>query len=292
MDIKKKTNFIERTDIMKDYLHDLNKLEVMTPEREKELFDEYYSTDDENRKLEIRNEIIEGNQRFIFALAKRYATGDLLNDLISEANIGAIGAFNDYDPSTGNRFNTLADYYVRRAINAYLNKENMLVRPTNNAKISSKIKKIESKFYSDNGRMPMLSETADILRNEYGIDIKNDSDICGATIDYIEDACTPDDDEYTMEEASDFAVQSASRNEYMDTIDREDMSYSITNALNSLPERESTIMKMSTGTCGYYKEYKDKEIADALGISSERVRQLRNSAKEKLKSILTATVAR
>ena len=40
MDIKKKTNFIERTDAMKSYLKDLNKLKVMTPEREKALFDE------------------------------------------------------------------------------------------------------------------------------------------------------------------------------------------------------------------------------------------------------------
>ena len=290
MDIKKRTNFIERTDAMKSYLKDLNKLKVMTPEREKALFDEYKNTDDEYRKLQIRNEIIEGNQRFIFAITKRYATDELLNDLISVANIGAMEAFEDYDPSTGNRFNTLADYYIRRAINAYLNKDNMMVRPTNNARIAPKIKKIENNFYIENGRAPLASELADILFDEYGIDVKNINDICGANIDYIDDNCSQDDDEYTKEDNSDFAVQSASRNAFMDEVDSEDLASTINNALNSLSQREATIVKMATGTGGYYKEYKDKEIATELGISSERVRQLRNQAMDKLKTILAPSL--
>lgn len=290
MDIKKKTNFIERTDSMKSYLKDLNRLPVMTPEREKELFDEYKVCEDEERKLQIRNEIIEGNQRFIFAIAKRYATDELLNDLISVANLGAIEAFYDFDPSMGHRFNTLSDYYIRRAINAYLNKDNLIVRPTNNTRIEPKIKKIENKFYAENGRAPLASELAEILSKEYGIDIKNVSDVCGINVDYIDDANNPDDDEYTVEDNSDFAVKSASQNTFMTDMDAEYLSTTIQDALTSLSDREATIVKMATGTGGYYKEYKDKEIAAELGISSERVRQLRNQAMDKLKTILAPSL--
>lgn len=291
MDIKKRTNFIERTDIMKSFLKDLNKLKVMTPEREKELFEEYYATDDKEKKLQIRNEIINGNLRFIFAIAKRYATGDLLGDLIGEATCGAIEAFYDYDVTTGNRLNTIADYYIRRAINQFLNKENLMVVPTNNARISPKIKKIEQKFYNEHNRLPLASEVVAILDEEYDIDVKNAGDVYGASIEYIDDSCNQEDDEYTMEDSSEFSIVSASHNEYLDTMDKENINYLLSTAMNSLSEREATIMKMSLGIDGYYKEYKDKEIAEVIGISSERVRQLRNASIEKMRNMLAPAFA-
>lgn len=291
MDIKKRTNFIERTDIMKSFLKDLNKLKVMTPEREKELFEEYYATDDKEKKLQIRNEIINGNLRFIFAIAKRYATGDLLGDLIGEATCGAIEAFYDYDVTTGNRLNTIADYYIRRAINQFLNKENLMVVPTNNARISPKIKKIEQKFYNEHNRLPLASEVVAILDEEYDIDVKNAGDVYGASIEYIDDSCNQEDDEYTMEDSSEFSIVSASHNEYLDTMDKENIHYLLSTAMNSLSEREATIMKMSLGIDGYYKEYKDKEIAEVIGISSERVRQLRNASIEKMRNMLAPAFA-
>jgi RNA polymerase sigma factor (sigma-70 family) len=291
MDIKKRTNFIERTDIMKSYLHDLNKLKVMTPEREKELFEEYNASEDNERKLQIRNEIIEGNQRFIFAIAKRYATNDLLGDLISEANCGAIEAFYAYDIATGYRFTTIADYYIRRSINQFLNKENMMVVPTNNARVSPKIKKIEQAFYNEHHRLPLASEVVAILDEEYGIDVKNSGDIYGASIEYIDDSCSPDDDEYTMEDSSEFAIVSSSHNDYVDVMDKDNLSYILSSAMNELSEREATIIKMYAGIGDYYKEYKDKEIAEILGLSSERVRQLRNGAIEKLKTMIAPAIA-
>ena len=291
MDIKKRTNFIERTDIMKSFLRDLNRIKVMTPEREKELFEAYYASDDAETKLAIRNEIIEGNMRFIFAIAKRYATGDLLGDLVNEATCGAIEAFYAYDINTGNRLNTIADYYIRRAINQFLNKENLMVVPTNNTRVAPKIKKIEHEFYIAHNRLPLASEVVAILDEEYGIDVKNQGDIYGASIEYIEDSCNPDDDEYTMEDSSEFAVNSASHNEYIDVMEQDDLSYQLHSAMSILSEREATIMKMYAGIGGYYKSYKDKEIADVMGISSERVRQLRNGAIEKMKDALAVSMA-
>jgi DNA-directed RNA polymerase specialized sigma24 family protein len=41
---------------------------------------------------------------------------------------------------------------------------------------------------------------------------------------------------------------------------------------------------------GYSKEYKDKEIAEVLGLTSERVRQLRHGAKTKLAAAYMAAV--
>jgi DNA-directed RNA polymerase sigma subunit (sigma70/sigma32) len=51
--------------------------------------------------------------------------------------------------------------------------------------------------------------------------------------------------------------------------------------LKGLSERDRTIICMAAGY-GYEKEYKDREIADILEMSSERVRQIRNALQTKL----------
>lgn len=290
MNIKEKTNFIERTDLMKSYLADLNKLQVMTPAKEKALFDEYYETDDKERKLQIRNEIIEGNQRFIFAIAKRYATDELLNDLISVANLGAIEAFDAYDPSTGNRYTTIAEYYIRRAINAYLTKDNLLVRPSNNTRLASKVKKIEASFYAKHGREPMVSEIKDELESKYGIEVKNPDEILGASMVYLDDSVNNDESDDTIEDVSEYALNNATTNDYVDVMDKEHIRMVVDAAMDKLSEREAIIMRMATGS-GYYKEFKDQEIADELGLSSERVRQIRNAATAKLVAMLKPSVS-
>lgn len=280
MDLKNVTYFVKRTDLIKDYLKEINRIPILTKEKELELFKEYESCEDEDRKIEIRNTIISSNLRFVFAVAKRFATGDTLPDLINQGNLGMFEAFEDYDYHTGNRFITLAGYYVRRAINSYLAKENLIVRPTNNTIYAPKVKKIESNFFAENGRMPSGTEILNILNDEYGIDIKNAADIAGVTIDYIDDVDETDDD--ASQDYSDFSRFTASENDYVKEMEQEDISYNLQKAFEVLTEREATIMKMASGTFGYNKEYKDKEIAEVLNLTTERIRQLRHGAQKKM----------
>ena len=60
--------------------------------------------------------------------------------------------------------------------------------------------------------------------------------------------------------------------------------------LGKLPEREKTIIKMVFGI-GYYREYELQEIAEELGLTTERVRQIKNSViqeiKEKYKNVMS-----
>ena len=57
--------------------------------------------------------------------------------------------------------------------------------------------------------------------------------------------------------------------------------------MSSLTEREQTIVRMAFGI-GYNKEYTNAEIAEEIGMSSERVRQLKNGAIEKMKKLAVA----
>ena len=72
-------------------------------------------------------------------------------------------------------------------------------------------------------------------------------------------------------------------NEY-DNISNDDFNKKFLSSLfKILNERETTIIKMVYGI-GYNKQYELREIADELNMSYERVRQLKYSTIEKMKT--------
>ena len=301
MDITNSSNFVQRTEAVKAFLADINKTKVMTAQEEKDLFAKYEDSvervksvtnsslpaeqkqsiisREEKIQTDIRNEIILRNQRFNFAVAKRYDTKEILMDLVNVGTIGMYEAFEKYDYKEGVRFCSFAVWYIRRAINAYLVKENLTVRSVNNTKVVPKVKKIENDFYLKNGRKPSGVEVMDILLEKYGIEVAAESDIYGVKVESI-DASLGEDEDNTFEKCSDFNSATASKNAFEEEIENESLSADTKRALSVLNEREKTIVCMSAGY-GYTKEYKDKEIAEVLGLTSERVRQLRHSAIKK-----------
>lgn len=307
MNVTNSTNYIIRTDLTNAYFKDIRDSKVMTKQEEIELFKKYeesverlesvmaskdmFPTEEylkivereTNTQTEIRNEIILRNQRFNFAVAKRYDNNSILMDLVNVGTIGMYEAFEKFNYKEGNRFCSFAVWYIRRAINAYLVKENLTVRTTNNTRYLPKVKKIENEFFLKNGRKPTYTEITDLLFEKYGIEGVSLSDLCAVRVDSI-DATYGDDEDYTYEKCSEYAVVTASENEYENTIENESMSEATRKALAVLTERERTIICMSAGY-GYSKEYKDKEIGDALNLTSERVRQLRHSAAKKFAEV-------
>lgn len=235
---------------------------------------------------DLRNEIIMRNQRFNFAVAKRYDNNEILMDLVNVGTIGMYEAFEKFDYREGIRFCSFAVWFIRRAINAFLVKENLTVRATNNTRYMPKVRKIENEFFLKNGRKPSGAEVMDILLEKYGIEVAAESDIYGVKVESI-DASLGEDDDFTYEKSSDFAIATATENGFEEEVENESLSAATKRALSILNDREKTILCMSSGY-GYAKEYKDKEIAEVLGLTSERVRQLRHSATKKFASAYKA----
>jgi RNA polymerase sigma factor (sigma-70 family) len=308
MNIKAYENSITiRTDAVKRFLSDIQKTKVITSAEEKSLFSKYEDSvnrvnevkasnmpaataaniiaKEEKLQNEIRNEIILRNQRFNFAVAKRFNNGDILMDLVNVGTIGMYEAFQKYDYKEGVRFCSFAVWYIRRAINAYLVKENLSVRTTNNTRIMPKVKKIENDFFLKNGRKPSGVEVMDILMDKYGIEVAVESDIYGTRMESI-DAYFGDETDNTFDKSEEYNNATASYNDYENEVENESLSLSMRRAMKVLSERERTIICMANGI-GYNKDYKDKEIGEELGLTSERVRQLRNSAQTKLAAALS-----
>ena len=277
----KKGGFINADQSIASYLKEINKYKVLKPAEERELIKRMREGDEEARDL-----LINSNQRFVYAVAKRYGNESNVLDLVNEGNIGLMLALDTFDESKSNRFLSYAIWYIKREINAYLNNENLLVRKTNNTKTVYKIAKIRSKFYSEHNRYPDVDELSELLESEYGLKIKDKTDLFDVTTTSI-DMCYDDEDSRAFENSPYFTERTSVDNEY-ETISNKEHSSSVSGQLLSLlTEREQVIVKMAFGV-GYNKEYTNAEIAEEIGMSSERVRQLKNAALDKMKRFAVA----
>ena len=278
---EKKTGYITADHAINSYLKEINQYKVLTASEEAELI-EMMQNGDESAKAKL----IAANQRFVYAVAKRYGNDENVLDLVNEGNIGLMQALETFDSSKGNRFLSYAIWYIRREINAYLNNDNLLIRKTNNTKTSYKLSKLKAKFYAEHNRYPDVDELAALLEEEYGLKIKDKTDLLDITTLSI-NTCFDDEDSRAFENTPYFTEKTAVDNEYQGEMDKEYTS-SVSGALMSiLNEREQIIVKMAFGI-GYNKEYTNQEISEEIGMSSERVRQIKNAAIKKMQEMAVA----
>lgn len=283
------TDYFERTETLTRYYEDIRKYDVMSEEKEVEMFNLFKNGNKQEQEY-ARNFIINANQRFVVAMAKRFATNENILDLISEGNIGLIEAMKDFDVTKGNKFITFAVWYVRRAINNYCINYGNLVKKTNLSKTYHVIAQATNKFIQTEYRQPTLEELLEIVNKEHKADIKSIEDIIDTKISSIDEGFNSEDDDAVFGEMSLYNSYSSSFNEY-EKISNDDFNNKlISSMLGKLPEREKTIIKMVFGI-GYYREYELQEIAEELGLTTERVRQIKNSVikdiKEKYKNVMS-----
>lgn len=282
------TDYFERTETLTRYYEDIRKYDVMSEEKEVEMFNLFKNGNKQEQEY-ARNFIINANQRFVVAMAKRFATNENILDLISEGNIGLIEAMKDFDITKGNKFITFAVWYVRRAINNYCINYGNLVKKTNLSKTYHVIAQATNKFIQTEYRQPTLEELLEIVNKEHKADIKSIEDIIDTKISSIDEGFNSEDDDAVFGEMSLYNSYSSSFNEY-EKISNDDFNNKlISSMLGKLPDREKTIIKMVFGI-GYYREYELQEIAEELGLTTERVRQIKNSVlkeiKEKYKNVM------
>lgn len=276
-------SYIYRTNNVDLFLKDVARFPILTPAEEDEYVFQMKEGETEEIRSHAREMLINCNQRFIFAIAKRYASDETLLDLVNVGNIGLIAALDSdkFDRTKGFRFLSFAVWYVRREINYYLVNDKMLVKKSNNVKTNFKATKIKNKYFAENGRFPSYDEIIELFESEYGVKIQDISDVYDVTIDYISTTFNDDDNEF--ENSAIFTSKTSTDNEFDVESDRVQMTYFTEKMLNILTERERNIIKMAYGFNSLRQEYTNYDIAMELGLTTERVRQLKNSAIEKMR---------
>ena len=292
MVVNLKTNVsecLDRSENLSRYYNDIKQYRVMTADEEREWMDIYAHGLPEEREI-AKQQILNSNQRFVVAMAKKYGTNENVMDLISEGNFGLMEALEHYDVTKDAKFTTYAVHYVRRAINSYLINHGNLIRKTNYSKTFHIVSQATNKFIQEEHRNPTQAELADILINKYKVKIKDLCDIVDTRFISIDDASNKDEENTNFGDINLYRTSSASNNQYESESTKDFNTVLINNMLNKLPEREQEIIKLVFGI-GHEREYELQEIAQKLNLHQERVRQLKNSAIEKMKKFYKSALA-
>lgn len=273
------SNFLDNSSALDPWLREMRKCPILKAEKQLELLKDYRL----NGNIESRDLLVSCNQRFVYAVAKRYSKNtSIIPDLINEGNIGLLKAIEKFKLSKDNNFLSYAAWYIRCYIGEKMS-EMGVVRKTNGHRNTPKFNKIKNEFFLREGRYPCAEEIMEIFNSENEDKINDKSYIYDIESISINDEL--DGVDASFEESPVFNNKTASYNQFEDDIENEDNVYKVGMILNTLNERDRTIMKMAY-QIGYDKEYTNDEIGEILGLTRERVRQIRNSCLRKLKKPL------
>ena len=95
----------------------LNQVELLSPEEEKELWQKFKKNNDS----QARQKLIRSYQPLVFKLVKQHSnSGQIKMDLIQEGTVGLISAVDRYDYTKGVKFSTFAVYHIKGRIKNFL----------------------------------------------------------------------------------------------------------------------------------------------------------------------------
>lgn len=253
-------------DSLARYLQDISRYPMLTVDEEVELTRRIHQGDQE-----ALERLVNANLRFVVSVAKQYqGQGMSLTDLINEGNVGLIIAAEKFDETRGFKFITYAVWWIRQSIMQALATDSRLVRiPLNQVGNATKVNRFERDFVQENERRPSTLEIADAL----GLDPdKVGSAQQGSGRHGSLDAPLSENEDSTMLDLIPSTGAEATDGE----LETEGLRAEISRAMESLSEREQTVVTRSFGLGCPVKSL--DEIAEQLGLSRERVRQIREKA--------------
>ena len=253
------------------YLQEIGKEDLITVEEEVELAQRIRKGD--QRALE---KLTRANLRFVVSVAKQYQNQGLsLPDLINEGNLGLIKAAEKFDETRGFKFISYAVWWIRQSILQALAEQSRIVRlPLNQVGSLNKINKAFSRFEQENERRPSPEELADTL----DLPAEKVADTLRVSGRHISvDA--------PFVEGEDNSLLDVLVNDDSPVADRtlinESLSTEVERALSTLTERERDIIKLFFGI--NTQEMTLEEIGEKLGLTRERVRQIKEKAIRRLR---------
>ena len=253
------------------YLQEIARYDLITIDEEVELAQRIRQGD----RIALEK-LTRANLRFVVSVAKQYQNQGLsLPDLINEGNLGLIKAAEKFDETRGFKFISYAVWWIRQSIMQAVNEQSRIVRlPLNQVTTLSKYKKAIQQFEQEHQRKPSPEELSEIM--EIPVEkIKDTINVSGKNVSV--DAPFGEAEDGTLLDV----LQNSDAPKVDNSLINESLSIEIERIFATLSDREAEILKDSFGIGR--QELTLEEIGIKVGLTRERVRQIREKAIRKLR---------
>ena len=259
-------------DIVDQYFAEVSRYPLLKVEEERALARHVQKGDQD-----AMDELVRRNLRFVVSVAKKYQNRGLpLIDLIGEGNVGLMTAARKFDPDQGVKFISYAVWWIRQAILSALARQGRTVRvPLNRTADLSRVIRATALLRDKLGREPTPGELSQLT----GISEEIVQALASLnTADVRLDAAVGKDsyraliERFSMDEMPDAEAEVMNQFRHAE----------LARALDTLPARDAKILRLYFGLEGD-REHTLDEIGKMLGVTRERVRQLRDRALKRLR---------
>jgi len=196
-------------------------------------------------------------------------------DLINVGVIGLMSALDRYDETRNVRFETYARFRIRGAILDELRSRDVVPRSTRNK--DSTLEKAISALRNSLGRHPTEEDVAEYLNIPLDEYYKMLDETRGVSI-LSQDDLPPN---YCERYGSDEVMESVEKNNPLSLITNREQKELLRDAIDSLPEKERTILALY-----YYEELTLKEIGEVVSLTESRICQIHSQAVLRLRGRL------
>lgn len=250
------------------YIAEINEASLLTPDDERELAGRIAGGDPE-----ARDRLVRANLRLVVNIARGYLDrGLLLDDLVSEGNLGLIRAAEGFDAAIGVRFSTYASYWIKQSIRRGVMNQGKPVRlPAYAVTLVAKWRRASAALEGRLGRTPLPSEVGRLLglspkKVLIAVEAVRAEECFGSRVCQAGEEGGPD--------AFDVPGRHGSP---LEALAAEDDLSRVHEGLGRLDGRSASVIRLrfglATGT-----PMTLREVGENLGLTRERVRQIEKQA--------------
>jgi RNA polymerase primary sigma factor len=258
---------------LQNYLSEISKFQTLPREVEHEL-----AIKARNGDKSALNKLTQANLKFVVKIATRFQNRGLtLSELISEGNIGLMKALEKFNPDMDIKLISYAIWWIKQRIMMAISEKNSMIRiPLGKTNTASRIRAKQERIFNETGEAATVEE----LGKQMDLDgrvIRNIQSQIIETVSLDDPAFSQNNAEVYLSDYLEDTESKDPQQHYFSEKFKEDLAVAIKN----LEPRESYIIKTYFGLLGE-KGKNFAQIAEDLGLSRERVRQIQKQALKKI----------